>query len=149
LDIYRSYYEKYPFDYVIGSVHHVDEISIFQKNRWEGLSRQEKLRTKETYYKLIEDSARSGLFQILGHVDAMKGFYPSFSSIQTDAIDKTLKVISEYGITIEVNTSGKTKDCGGWYPSNDILERALHYGVKSHLAQMPMTRNASVMTLNW
>jgi histidinol-phosphatase (PHP family) len=129
LDIYRSNYEKYPFDYIIGSVHHVDEISIFNKQRWEGLSHQEKVRTKETYYKLIEDSARSGLFQILGHIDAMKGFYPSFSSIQTAAIDQTLKVISEYDIAIEVNTSGKTKDCGGWYPSEDILERARHYGV--------------------
>jgi histidinol-phosphatase (PHP family) len=130
VDIYRSYYEKYPFDYIIGSVHHVDEISIFHKDRWEGLSQQEKMRTKENYYKLIEGSARSRMFQILGHIDAMKGVYPSFSSIQTAAIDQTLKVISEYDIAIEVNTSGKTKDCGGWYPADDILERALHYGAK-------------------
>ena len=29
-----------------------------------------------------------------------------------------------------MNTSGKTKDCGGWYPADDILERALFYNVK-------------------
>ncbi|MFP3353735.1 hypothetical protein R0K04_20415, partial [Pseudoalteromonas sp. SIMBA_153] len=33
------------------------------------------------------------------------------------------------GSVIEVNTSGKTKDCGGWYPSIDLLERAKFYGI--------------------
>jgi histidinol-phosphatase (PHP family) len=127
---YRSCFDRYPFDYIIGSVHHVDGINIFRKGRWDGLTEQEKIRTKETYYSLIEHSARSGMFQILGHIDAMKGFYPSFSSIQTAAVEHTLKVIGEYDMAIEINTSGKTKDVGGWYPSDDILELARHYGVK-------------------
>ncbi|WP_018393583.1 MULTISPECIES: histidinol-phosphatase [Bacillaceae] len=130
-DLYRQQYDLYPFDYIIGSVHVVDGVNIFKRGRWEGLSDKEKRQTKENYYYLIEESARSGLFQILGHIDAMKGFYPSFSAIQTEAIDKTLKVIAEYDLAIEVNTSGKTKDCGGWYPADEILERALHYGVKA------------------
>lgn len=129
VEIYRRCFEPYPFDYIIGSVHHVDGISIFKKDRWQGLSSKEKQQTKENYYQLIEQSARSGMFQILGHIDAMKGFYPSFSSIQTAAVEQTLKVIAEYKIAIEVNTSGKTKDCGGWYPASEILERALFYGV--------------------
>ncbi|WP_191090556.1 histidinol-phosphatase [Niallia endozanthoxylica] len=130
VDIYRRCFETYPFDFIIGSVHHVDGESIFHKTRWEGLSEAQRIKTKENYYKLIEDSARSGMYQILGHIDAMKGFYPSFSSIQTAAVEKTLKVIAEHDVVIEVNTSGKTKDVGGWYPSDDILEMARHYGVK-------------------
>lgn len=39
-------------------------------------------------------------------------------------------MIGENDIAIEINTSGKTKDVGGWYPSDDILELALHHGVK-------------------
>ncbi|OAH60891.1 phosphoesterase [Domibacillus aminovorans] len=130
-DLYRQQYHLYPFDYIIGSVHVVDGLNIFKRGRWEGLSDTEKRQTKENYYYLIEESARSGLFQILGHIDAMKGFYPSFSAIQTETIDKTLKVIAEFDLAIEVNTSGKTKDCGGWYPADEILERALYYGVKA------------------
>ncbi|WP_173719821.1 histidinol-phosphatase [Bacillus massilinigeriensis] len=129
VEVYRQYYDRYPFDYIIGSVHHVDGIGIFKKGRWEGLTNEQKVKTKENYYHLIEQSARSGMFQILGHIDAMKGYYPSFSSIQTEAIEKTLKVIGEYDISIEVNTSGKTKDSGGWYPADEILELAKHYGV--------------------
>jgi histidinol-phosphatase (PHP family) len=127
---YRPNFDLYPFDYIIGSIHHVDGISIFRKGRWDALSTQEKIRTKETYYSLIEQSARSGMFQILGHIDAMKGYYPAFSSVQTAAVEHTMKVIGEHDIAIEINTSGKTKDVGGWYPADDILEKALHYGVK-------------------
>ena len=127
---YRLHFNNYPFDYIIGSVHHVDGVSIFKKGRWEGLSTQEKIQTKETYYHLIEQSAKSGMYQILGHIDAMKGFYPSFSDIPTQAVEHTIKVIAENDIVIEVNTSGKTKDVGGWYPSNDILELAKYYGVR-------------------
>ena len=130
VSLYGQYFEPYPFDYIIGSVHHVDGIGIFHKERWERLSAAQKVQVKETYYHLIEQSARSGLFQILGHIDAMKGFYPAFSSIQTDAVEQTIKVLSENDMVIEVNTSGKTKDCGGWYPSDEILEMAFHYGIK-------------------
>ncbi|MFL6559334.1 MAG: histidinol-phosphatase [Bacillus sp. (in: firmicutes)] len=129
-EIYRSCFEPYPFDYIIGSVHHVDGVSIFNKKRWNGLSEKEKIKTKENYYSLIEQSARSGMFQILGHIDAMKGFYPAFSSIQTAAVEHTIKVIAENDVAIEINTSGKTKDVGGWYPSDEILELALRYGVR-------------------
>ena len=127
--LYKAEYAKYPFDYIIGSVHYVDDINIFQKGRWDNLTETQKVATKETYYRLIQQSATCGQFQILGHIDAMKGFYPPFSSIQTEAVEQTLKIIAQHELAIEINTSGKTKDCGGWYPSDDILERALYYGV--------------------
>lgn len=128
-DAYRRAYEPYPFDYIIGSVHKSDGVSIFNKKRWKGLNEAEKIRQKEIYYDLIRQSARSGMFQILGHIDAMKGYYPEFSGIRTDAVEETLRVIGECDIAIEINTSGKMKDCGGWYPSDDMLERALYHGV--------------------
>ncbi|GAE37403.1 histidinol-phosphatase [Halalkalibacter akibai] len=127
--VYQENLLKHPFDYVIGSVHFVDDVSIFKKSRWDGLTQTEKVKTKETYFNLIEQSAKSGMFQILGHIDAMKGFYPEFSAIEIDTLDQTLQVIGESNVAIEINTSGKTKDCGGWYPSDEILERALFHKV--------------------
>ena len=128
-ELYRKIYNQYPFDYIIGSTHHVNGKNIFERGRWDGLNDQQQVAEKERYYKLIQQSAKSGIFQVLGHIDAMKGFYPEFSNIPTPIIDETLKVIAESGTAIEVNTSGDEKDCGGWYPSNEILERACHYGV--------------------
>lgn len=131
VSLYETALNEVPFDYVIGSVHQVSGVSIFNKNRWKGLTDQEKIETKELYYDLIAQSARSGLFQILGHIDAMKGYYPPFSDIPTSSkIDETLKIIADCNVAIEINTSGSTKEVGGWYPSDDILARAYHYGVK-------------------
>lgn len=130
IEVYRQQFLSHPFDFIIGSVHYVQDSSIFKKGRWDELSSNDRIKLKEEYYDLIQKSAHSGVFQILGHIDAMKGFYPAFSSIETDAIDQTLKIISEEDVAIEINTSGKTKDCGGWYPSDEILERALFYNVK-------------------
>ncbi|GIP40690.1 putative histidinol-phosphatase [Paenibacillus sp. J31TS4] len=127
--LYQQMYEPYPFDYIIGSVHLSGGVSIFNKKRWNGLSQVQQIQHKDEYYRLIRESAASGMFQILGHIDAMKGYYPAFSSIPTKAVEETLQAISGTGTAIEINTSGKTKDCGGWYPSDDILERALFHGV--------------------
>ncbi len=104
-------------------------VNIFKKDQWHGSSTAEQIQLKERYYQLIQASAKSGMFQILGHIDAMKGYYPEFSTIQTPIVEKTLKVIGEQNVAIEVNTSGKTKDCGGWYPSIQLLEFAQFYGV--------------------
>lgn len=129
-DVYRKAYANVPFDYLIGSVHQVGGVSIFNRNRWKGLDEQRHIEAKEAYYDLIKQSARSGMFDILGHIDAMKGYYPAFSDIPAAAaIDDTLRTIGECGVSIEINTSGSTKDVGGWYPSDAILERALHFGV--------------------
>jgi histidinol-phosphatase (PHP family) len=128
-EIYRLQYAKYPFDYIIGSVHVSGGVSIFNKNRWNDIREDEVLRHKEEYYRYIQLSAKSGMFQVLGHIDAMKAYYPEFSNVRTPIVDETLQIISEYGVAIEVNTSGSTKLVGGWYPTDDILERALYYAV--------------------
>lgn len=129
-DLYRKEYAKYPFDYIIGSVHIVEGVSIFNKNRWNKLDEAGKIRVKDTYHDLIEASARSGMFDILGHIDAMKGYYPEFSAIPSHNLEQVIRVLGECDMTIEINTSGNTKTCGGWYPSDHILELALHSGVK-------------------
>ena len=129
-DLYKQNYDLYPFDYIIGSVHQTeDRVSIFNKNRWENLSDVQKTQVKDHYYRLIRESAESGMFQILGHIDAMKGNYPAFTQIPSRMIEETLKAIKGLNIAVEINTSGKTKLVGGWYPSDDILERVLHYQI--------------------
>ncbi|MGA8942670.1 MAG: histidinol-phosphatase [Thermoactinomyces sp.] len=131
MEIYKQQLGSYPFDYIIGSVHYIDGTkSIFLKENWEGLSKAQILKEKEAYYSLIQEAAKSKAFDILGHIDAIKARYPYFSQVETEIVDQTLKIIADSDTVIEVNTSGKTKDCGGWYPSDEILERACFYGVK-------------------
>lgn len=129
LDSYKQAYEGVPFDYIIGSIHSLGGISIFNRNRWKKLDQAAQIREKESYLDAIQASARSGMFDILGHIDAMKGYYPAYSDINTPAVEETLRIIAECDVAIEINTSAKLKAAEGWYPSDDVLERALHYGV--------------------
>lgn len=134
IDIYKKIYQQYPFDYIIGSVHYMHG-SMFGPNKvsdkhiWHQLTKDGKIARQKTYYRLIQQSAQSGLFQILGHIDWMKQSYEDFSNLlPNEIIDETLQVIAESNMAIEVNTSGARKGLG-WFPDTDILERAHHYGV--------------------
>mgnify|MGYP001217451323 FL=1 len=129
VQLYREVYAQYPFDYIIGSVHHSGGDRIFNRKRFQGLSDEQKLEMKETYYDLILQSARSGMFQILGHVDAMKVYFTDMGQVHTPAVDRALQGIAECGAAIELNTSG-LNTCGSWYPADDLLERACYYGVE-------------------
>lgn len=129
--VYRENFDRYPFDYIIGSVHQVLGVSIFNRNRWKKLNMAERIEVKEAYYRLIAESAKSGMFDILGHIDAMRGNYPEFGEIPAErAVREALRTIAESDVAIEINTSGKTKLAGGWYPADDLLEWALEHGVK-------------------
>lgn len=130
-ETYRKEYAKYPFDYIIGSVHQVLGVSIFNKSRWKNLGTEQRIEVKSAYYHLIAESAKSGMFDVLGHIDAMRGNYPEFGEIPAEkAVREALRTIAECDVAIEINTSGKTKLCGGWYPADDVLEWALEHGVK-------------------
>lgn len=128
INLYADKYNAYPFDYIIGSVHFIDGVSVFDHHHWSQLSREEKIKHKQRYYQLIQQSAKSGVFQVLGHIDVMKTRHSDFLSLPNKIIDDTLKVIANYEIAIEVNTSGDFKECG-WYPATDILERMFFYGI--------------------
>lgn len=131
IQLYADTYNQYPLDYIIGSVHQSGGVSIFNRNRWKHTTPAEQLEQKETYWDLIAQSAASGAFQILGHIDAMKGYYPAFSDIPAAAaLDRLLTAIAAHDVAIEVNTSGGTKDVGGWYPSEAILANAYEHGIK-------------------
>ncbi|MEW4371559.1 histidinol-phosphatase [Paenibacillus kandeliae] len=140
--LYKQQLDQYPFDYIIGSVHFSSGRSIFDTSRWQELDNAEQIAVKEEYFRMIGESAQSGMFHILGHIDAMKSNYPAFTDIEAPhALDKMLQTIASSGVAIEVNTSGKIKACGLWHPIDAILERAHHFGVEisfgsdSHIPQ--------------
>jgi histidinol-phosphatase (PHP family) len=130
LGAYTSALRGYPLDYVIGSVHMFEGRDIFDATRWDNLPPDEWAATKSRYFRTVADCANSGLFQVVGHIDALKGNFPQLASIAVpSASDEMLKAIRDSGATMEINTSGCTKQCGGWYPDIDLLERAHHFGV--------------------
>ncbi|MDD4386035.1 MAG: histidinol-phosphatase HisJ family protein [Bacteroidales bacterium] len=119
--------EKLPIDYVIGSIHFVDDWN-FDTDAME-FDRVDVNRFYRQYFKLVQQSAKSKLFDIIGHCDLAKKFayYPSFA---LDVLyDETAQVFKRSDVVVEINTSGRTKPCNEFYPSVPFLERLAYYKV--------------------
>ncbi|MFI7388455.1 histidinol-phosphatase [Streptomyces sp. NPDC049813] len=128
-ELYARTYADLELDYIIGSVHVVGDTDIFHRDRWTGATEDHLLAEKERYCDLVAASARSGMFDILGHIDALRGNCPRLDEIRTPAEDRMVEAIAESGVVVEVNTSGNTKRCGGWYPSDRLLGRLREHDI--------------------
>ncbi|MCS0635795.1 histidinol-phosphatase [Streptomyces sp. LP05-1] len=127
---YARELSRYPLDYVIGSVHMFEGKDIFDVTRWEAVTEDELPAVKARFFRSVAECARTGLFHVMGHVDALKGNFPRLAAVPAPAAaDEMLVAIRDSGAVLEINTSGSTKMCGGWYPEPELLERAHHFGV--------------------
>ena len=121
--------DGYPYDFVIGSIHFID--------RWAFDDPEEKVKWKDKdinavyrdYYKLLRQSAESGLFDIIGHVDLVKKFGHRASADLTPEVERTADIFRKCGVTIEINTSGLRKPVGEIYPSLAVLKIYRGHGV--------------------
>jgi len=76
----------------------------------------------EHYFEAIEDMAKSGYFDIAGHLDLIKVF--NFRPKKDIKIlsKNALKAIKKADMSIELNAAGLRKPCKEIYPSDEILE---------------------------
>jgi len=123
----------YPWDYVIGSVHFLGEwdVSDFrQVHNWEG---RDVFEVYQTYYDAVQRAAKTGFYDIMGHLDVIKRFnYKPEQEREHEVAELeqlTLAAITEAGIAIELNASGLTKPCVEMFPSNRILKGAIELGI--------------------
>jgi len=132
---YEDYYydrtlniiNKYPFDFVIMSVHFVNNTVISQ---WiseieDGKDRVESVDYSPYFRHMIELAGKAD-FDILGHIDYYKK-YSKFSHTGTfdryrDYYEKIIETIVSRGSILEINTSGLRYDCHEQFPEERILE---------------------------
>jgi len=111
--------DLFPLDYVIGSIHYVGEWNFDTKSSDYKSKNIDKFYAE--YFRLLKKAAKSGLFDIMGHIDVVKKFnyLPSYNL--KEIYKETASVFYESDIVIEVNSSGKDKPCKEFYPSDDFL----------------------------
>ncbi len=126
---YAEALRVYPLDYLLGSVHFVEGKTIFDRSVWREKSTKALRESINEYFRLTRMAVASGAFQIISHLDAMKTFCPEFNNLANGPLDETLKDLAEAGVAMEINTSGRHKECAACYPAEDVWERAYHYGV--------------------
>lgn len=74
----RRQLQAYPYDFLIGSVHHIDGFAFdFHREDWDGRDVDQLYRR---YFAIMDSLIASGLFDHLAHPDSIKifGHYPGF-----------------------------------------------------------------------
>jgi len=118
----KAIVEGYPYDYIIGSVHFIKDWGFDhpdQRDRWEESDTDA---VYKDYYELLRQSAQTGMFNIMGHVDLVKKFGHRAKADMSGEVQKTAEVFKASGAAIEINTAGLRKPVKEIYPSLWNLE---------------------------
>ncbi len=129
LDFVEKFISEYQFDFVIGSVHFIDDWDFSHPDFVEKYQTFGINETYKSYYKLLAEAASTGLFDVIGHFDQPKKFGHQPTIDLTWHIEKALSIIHEKDLVLDVNTAGIRKLVGEIYPSEDILRRANKLGI--------------------
>ncbi len=123
---YRTLWRQYPLDYVIGSVHWLGQWSIFNPQVPLGRTPDD---IYAEYLHTTQAAARSGAYDIIGHLDCIKtaGHLPTRRL--TPLLEETVQVLAACDVAIELNTSGWRKPIAECYPRPELLACCHHYGV--------------------
>lgn len=116
--------ESFPFDYVIGSVHEIDgwlfDYPEEEPRHWE----KDPDEMYREYFRRVEMAASSGLFTTIGHLDLIKIFGVRPKTDVLELADQVLEAIRKKDLVIEINTAGRFKPVGEYYPEEKILKEA-------------------------
>lgn len=136
VQLMQDYRRRYQFEYIVGSVHYVDEISIdgsmedFQR-AVEACGGLEPLAIR--YYRTVAQMVEALRPEVIAHLDLIKLRGHRFGSLETPAIrraaEEALAVVRETGGILEVNTAGYRKGLGEPYPASWLVQIAHRMGI--------------------
>ncbi len=131
-----GYSQRFGFDYMVGSVHYVDEISIDSERAeferaLEACGGLEALAVR--YYEIVAEMVAALKPDVVGHLDLIrKNADPDFS-LDTPKIrhaaDHALAAVREHASILDLNTAGYRKGLGSPYPAPWLVERANEMGI--------------------
>ena len=123
---------KESFDYIIGSVHYIDDFpmdSPEELHRWNEAGGPEKIWL--SYAEHLLAFVKDGGFDIIGHCDLPKKFAlcPPDQTPFKRKMNEVFEAAAANDIAIELNTAGLRKAAKEIYPSIDLLKAAKKAGV--------------------
>jgi histidinol-phosphatase (PHP family) len=125
----RELLQQYPFDYVYGSVHFVDDWAIDDPRNLECWNERGVDAIYEGYFRRLLQTARSGLFDIITHTDLVKKFGHRPTKDFSLLMEETVQIYKESGVAVEINTSGLRKPVKEMYPSPQLLRLLKQYDI--------------------
>lgn len=137
LDKCLSLTKHYPFDFVIGSTHLVDNVDPYYNKFWEGTNEKNGILR---YYKTTLNNVNLGAdFDVYGHIDYIIRYTPKMKKLKAqglvddnyinrllsdsmDIIEEILKTLIYEGKGIEINTAGFKYGLGHPNPHEKVLK---------------------------
>lgn len=123
--------QRRPFDFVLGSIHFVEDLDVYYAPFWEGKTvfQAERLYLEAT----LERVQLHNDFDVLAHLTYISKTraHPAPRPVpygeHREVIDQILQVLADKGKGLEMNTSGVDR-CGDFLPSADIFRRFRELG---------------------
>ncbi len=123
--------QRRPFDFVLGSIHFVDDLDVYYPPYWQGKTVFE---AEQRFLQATLDCVRlHNDFDVLAHLTyiAKSTSHPAPRPIpyaeHRDVIDEILRILVSKGKGLEINTSGVDR-CGAFLPSPDMFRRFRELG---------------------
>ena len=126
----REISEKYPFDFIIGSIHFVDGYDPYYPEYFELYGSRGYKRYFDTTLECLQTAP---YFDSMGHLDYIARYGGPFGltysySEYADSIDPILKLLIDSGKALECNTGGLSRGLDEPNPCYDVLRRFRELG---------------------
>ncbi len=135
-ELMLAYRERLGFDYMVGSVHYVDEMPIDDtvaqfEQAMDALGGLEPLGIR--YYQTLAEMAGALKPEVIGHFDVIRKLGWRFGDVATPEIRKAagqaLEAVREHGCILDLNTSAYRKGLEPPHPDAWVLELARDMGI--------------------
>jgi histidinol-phosphatase (PHP family) len=126
---------RFPFDFMIGSVHCLDDVAISDKSQAPAYFAARSVdQMADDYFGLLLMAARCRSFDCLGHLDyyvrfGWKYYGDLMDKIEIERFDNVFSTLKKSGVGIEINTSPFKTGGNTFHPSSDVIDRAINCGV--------------------
>ncbi len=130
----RSILAPYPWDYVYGSIHFLGDWGFDDSRQIGRFADWDMDALYEHYFDHVRSAARSGLFDVMAHLDLVKKFGHRPNGDATVLYADVARVLKEAGVAVEVSTAGLRKPVGEIYPGPELLAACARQGVPATLA---------------
>lgn len=132
MEVVREKLDVKSYDYIIGSIHYVDDFPFDNPEMLDEWAKPGKVEwVWENYASLLADYISNFDFNIIGHMDLPKkfGHFPCDKKIFMERTDHAFELAGKKNMSIELNTSGLRKPVKEIYPSLEILKLAKARGL--------------------
>ena len=123
----------HPFDFVLGSVHLLDNDDPYYESYWNGRSAKDIL--TKYFNDMLTSFKEYDNFDSLGHLDYLIRYIPPFCGSKdyaykeyAEVIDEIFKLLINKNKALEINTAGLIKGLPCFHPKLEVLKRYLALG---------------------